>query len=191
MQWNWQLPDWGDFQYDAQALRPLEDRFLLAAGSWQGSWVHLPEEDREQLRVELMSQEAMQTARIEGELLDRESVQASIRRLLGLAYDRGRVKPSEYGIAELTVSVYRSFEQPLEHEQLFEWHEMLTQGRRDLEERGRYRSHPDPMQIVSGPLERPEVHFEAPPSAQVPTEMERSSPGSSGAGRTERRPCQP
>jgi len=48
---------------------------------------------------------------------------------------------------------------------------MLTNGRRDLQDMGRYRTHTDPMQIVSGSLHNPEVHFEAPPSQNVPNEM--------------------
>ena len=49
---------------------------------------------------------------------------------------------------------------------------MLTNGRRDLENIGRYRTHDDPMQIVSGPIGRSIIHFEAPPSKDVPNQME-------------------
>jgi Fic family protein len=50
---------------------------------------------------------------------------------------------------------------------------MLARDRRDLKDIGRYRRHADPMQVVSGPIHAPKVHFEAPPSAAVPEEMER------------------
>lgn len=96
----------------------------------------------------------------------------SIRRLLGLAADGRRVKPVENGIAEMMVEVYQNYALPLDDKQLFEWH-MLTQGRRDLQVIGGYRTHDDSMQIVSGPLERPVVHFEAPPSSWAPEEMKR------------------
>jgi Fic family protein len=173
MRWNWQQTDWASFQYDPGQLRALEERFLREGGRWLGAFSHLGSKDQETLRVDLMSQEALQSSRIEGEVLDRESMQASIRRLLGLEIGRGKVRPAEYAIAELTVSVYRTFDQPLDHAQLHEWHLMLTQGRRDLQDIGRYRTHPEPMQIVSGPASRPQVHFEAPPSDQVPVEMDR------------------
>ncbi|MEM9984470.1 MAG: Fic family protein, partial [Bacteroidota bacterium] len=91
--------------------------------------------------------------------------------LLGLPTQPSRLKPREHGIAELTVSVYETYAQPLTHDQLFAWHRMLTQGRRDLHDIGTYRTHPEPMQILSGPMERPLIHFEAPPSIQVPQEM--------------------
>lgn len=172
MRWNWQQPDWPDFRYVAEKLYAMEAQFLREGGRWLGAFTHLGPADQETLRVDLMSQEALQTSRIEGELLDRESMQASIRRLLGLETNRASIRPAEYAIAEVSVSVYRTFAQPLDHAQLHAWHLMLAQGRRDLQDIGRYRSHPEPMQIVSGPAGRPQVHFEAPPSERVPAEME-------------------
>ncbi|MEX0719720.1 MAG: Fic family protein [Balneolaceae bacterium] len=56
---------------------------------------------------------------------------------------------------------------------LFNWHQMLMSGRRDLQVIGGYRIHTEPMQVVSGPVDRPTVHFEAPPSEKIPEEMDR------------------
>jgi Fic family protein len=134
---------------------------------------HLGAEDREQLTIDAMSTEALTTSEIEGEILDRASVQSSIRRQLGLSSDRRRVNPAEQGIAEMMVSLYRSFEAPLSEEMLFEWHRMLTNGRRDLGSIGAYRKDDEPMQVVSGAIHAPKVHFEAPPSRAVPGEMAR------------------
>lgn len=72
----------------------------------------------------------------------------------------------------MMVSLYRRFAEPLSDKMLFEWHKMLANGRRDLRDIGRYRTDEEPMQVVSGSLHEPKVHFEAPPSAQVPDEME-------------------
>ena len=120
-----------------------------------------------------MSQEALTSSEIEGEFLDRASVQSSIRRQLGFGSDKRRVKPAERGIAELVVDLYRSFANPLSEETLYGWHRMLVQGRGDLRDVGRYRRDLEPMQVVSGGFHAPKVHFEAPPSAQVPGEMGR------------------
>lgn len=68
MRWNWQLQDWGEFRYDAQALRSREDQFLKSTGKWIGKFEHLSETDKAELRVELLSTEATQTSQIEGEL---------------------------------------------------------------------------------------------------------------------------
>jgi len=73
----------------------------------------------------------------------------------------------------MMMDLYRNFAKPLTHETMFAWHKMITSGREDLKDIGRYRTHEDPMQIVSGPIHKPKVHFEAPPSKNVPKEMER------------------
>jgi Fic family protein len=65
-----------------------------------------------------MTGEAVTTSEIEGEILDRANVQSSIRRELGLATDKRRVKPAEQGIAEMMVDLYRGFAQPLSEEMM-------------------------------------------------------------------------
>jgi Fic family protein len=131
----------------------------------------LHEEDRQQLTVDAMSTEAVTTSEIEGEILDRASVQSSIRRQLGLTVDERRVRPAEQGIAEMMVDLYRSFSKPLSQEMLFRWHEMIVAGRHDLKDVGRYRTGTEPMQVVSVRIDAPRVHFEAPPSSRVTSEM--------------------
>jgi Fic family protein len=108
MTWNWQEPDWPNFT-DASRLRKAEEQFLLGGGLFAGTVKHLGDEDREQLTIEAISAEALTTSEIEGEILDRASVQSSIRRQLGLGTDHRRVKPAEQGIAEMMVSLYRTF----------------------------------------------------------------------------------
>ncbi len=115
----------------------------------------------------------MKTSAIEGEMLDRLSVRSSLRRQLGLAPDKYPSKPRERGVAEMMVDVYSTYAEPLTHETLFRWHEMLLSHDRRLEAVGAYRQHEDAMQIVSGRIDRPVVHVEAPSSAQVPDEMDR------------------
>jgi Fic family protein len=71
----------------------------------------------------------------------------------------------------MMVHLYRSFAEPLTHEMLFKWHEMLLGVQGNLHDVGRYRTHKESMQVVSGSLDNPRVHFEAPPSNRVPIEM--------------------
>jgi Fic family protein len=173
MAWNWQKSDWPNFVWDRARLEKAEQQFLLGGGVLVGTVKHLPEEDREQLAVEAMSTEAVTTSEIEGEILDRASIQSSIRKQLGLTSDDRRVRPAEHGIAEMMVDLYRSFSEPLSREMLFRWHEMIVSGRRDLKDVGRFRTGKEPMQVVSGRIDAPRVHFEAPPSSQVASEMNR------------------
>jgi len=173
MRWNWQQPDWPKFTWNRSRLARAEQQFLIGAGTLIGAVKHLDGEERSQITVEAISTEAVTTAEIEGEILDRASVQSSIRRQFGLATDNRRVGPAEQGMAEMMVDLYRSFSVPLSGEMLFAWHRMLVSGRRDLKDVGRYRTSGEPMQVVSGAIHEPKVHFEAPPSSHVESEMGR------------------
>ena len=173
MKWNWQQPDWPDFRYEKSHLEPYEAQFLHSAGLILGLIRHLDPGSGEQLRIELIGNEAIQTSAIEGEILDRDSVQSSLRRQFGLQTDDRRIPPAEQGIAEMMVELFRSFNQPLDHAMLYRWHRMLMNGRSDIRDIGRYRTHEEPMQVISSRLDRIMVHFEAPPSAIVPKEMNR------------------
>jgi Fic family protein len=172
MAWNWQISGWPDFRWDRAALAALEQRFLLSSGEILGAVRHVNPAEQDQLRIDLLSDEAMKTSAIEGEMLDRLSVQSSLRRHLGLEPDSYPNKPREQGVAQMMVDVYATYAAPLTHETLFGWHDMLLSFDKRLDAVGAYRQHADAMQIVSGRADRPLVHFEAPPSAQVPEEMD-------------------
>ena len=184
MTWNWQKTDWPAFRWDHSRLEPAEKQFLVSGGVFVGTAGHLAKEERDQLTIEAMSTEAVTTSEIEGEILDRASVQSSLRKQLGLAAHERRVRPAERGIAEMMVDLYRSFAEPLSEEMLSRWHGMVMRGSRNLKNIGRYRTGVEPMQVVSGSIAKPKVHFEAPPSTRVPKEMKvfiawfnRSAPG--------------
>jgi Fic family protein len=68
------------------------------------------------------------------------------------------------------IEVRKNYQLPLSEEMLFTWHDILMNGQSDLQT-GAWRTHEDPMQIVSGAIGKEKVHYEAPPSLQVPSEM--------------------
>ena len=173
MRWIWQQPRWPRFSWDQARLAPLEARFLHESGRRVGAWRHLAERDQTDLRIAWLSDEAVDTSAIEGEKLNRASVQSSIRRHFGLGVDPRRVSPAEAGVAEVMVEVYRTFAAPLDHETLWRWHGTLMRERRWLAVIGGYRQHQEPMQVVSGPDYHRRIHYEAPPSHLMMTEMDR------------------
>ena len=59
MNWNWQQPDWPDFEHDSFALTALEETFLLNSGELLGAFRHVGAEDQDALRIELISEEAL------------------------------------------------------------------------------------------------------------------------------------
>ena len=172
MTWNWQHKNWPEFIYNKDDFKDFELKFFENAGMLYGSLQHVDESEQQALKVNLISDEAYKTSEIEGEILNRDSIHSSIRRQLGLQADHRRVQPAEQGIAEMMVDLYRNYKTPLDQNGLCLWHKMLTNGRRDLQDIGQYRTHEDLMQIVSGPMGRSIIHFEAPPSKDVPAQME-------------------
>jgi Fic family protein len=171
MTWNWQQENWPNFIYDREVLAPNETQFIHEAGMVHGAIKHLTEGDKSQLTIDLISNEAVTTSEIEGEILNRDSVQSSIRLNFGLDTDNRKVPLAEQGIAALMSDLYQHSSTTLSVEQLFNWHTMLMRGRKDLHTIGAYRTTQNPMQVVSGPMATPKVHFEAPPSHRVPIEM--------------------
>lgn len=94
-----------DARFQPAVLASREAAFLQGAGVVVGTVRHLPDDEHVQLVIELISTEALKTSEIEGELLDRDSVQSSLRRPFGLQVDARRVAPAERGIAEMRVDL--------------------------------------------------------------------------------------
>lgn len=171
MTWNWQKPSWPHFIYNHHPILPLDRKFLQGAGGIVAVLNHFDKDQKRQFVVELLCLEGMKSARIEGEILERESLQSSILRHFGLQTDRKKAAFPEKGMADLMCQVHESYYETLTHEMLFQWHRLLMQQRPDLEAIGRYRFHDEPMQIVSRKFGDPIIHFEAPPSHMVMKEM--------------------
>jgi hypothetical protein len=171
MKWNWQQKDWPKFNYETSAIQKLEEDFRYGSGLIFGVYKHLNHQDQETLTIDLISNEALKTSEIEGEILNRDSLQSSVRRNFGLTKDKRKIPPAEKGIADMMIDLYKNIAAELTHETLFEWHKMLTNGRYDLEI-GKYRTHSDAMEVISGKLGEEKIHFEAPPSRTVKKEMD-------------------
>lgn len=170
--WNWQLPEWPNFAYDRDRISPKERQFLLGSGSAFAFFKNIHEDERNQFIVEILSLEGLESSKIEGEILERESLQSSIKQHFGLQKKAPAKADKESGMAEVLCNVYETFDQPLTHEMLWEWHGMLFKGwSTHLDDCGKYRTHADPMQIVSGRLDSRTVFYEAPPSKNIPHEM--------------------
>jgi Fic family protein len=170
--WNWQQKDWPHFTYDLGNMTDLEATFLKKAGEAFGIVKHLSSRDKRDIAIQMLSNEALQTSEIEGEMLDRESLQSSIKKHFGLQITSRSQSLAENGIADMMMDLYHHYQAPLTHEILWTWHTMLMGGRHDLSNVGCYRTHTEPMQIVSGYIHKPIIHFEAPPSRDLKEEMD-------------------
>ncbi|MCX6991090.1 MAG: DUF4172 domain-containing protein [Chlamydiae bacterium] len=171
MPWNWELPDWPNFTSEVQLIAEREKQFLLAVGSSLATFKHIGESRCQQYIVEMLSTEGMESSKIEGEILDRKSLQSSIKRHFGIQTELKKESQKEASIAMLLCSVYETFDNPLTHEMLFAWHSTLFKDNPRIEDCGRYRTHKEPMQIVSSRYGAEKVFFQAPPSDRVRGEM--------------------
>lgn len=172
MTYNWQQSDWPHFQYQTDGLTDSLFAFAESAGRISAFFENLPEALQMDALINTMVAEAVKTSEIEGEMISREDVISSIKNNLGLHPEHQPVKDKRaQGIAELMLDVRSSFADPMDEAMLFRWHSMLMKGNTKIN-KGQWRSHHEPMQVISGGMGRETIHFEAPPSSQVPTEMQ-------------------
>ncbi len=172
----WELPNWPKFRWDdARLIEPLGIAHRKE-GRLVGSMARLGFDLKLTAEVEAITEEALKTSEIEGEILSRESVRSSVARRLGvpeaaLAPEDRRVE----GIVEITLDATKKFAQPLTRERLFGWHAALFptgySGMRRVKVGGWREDADGPMQVVSGPMGREKVHYEAPPAGRVEAEM--------------------
>ena len=145
--------------------------FAEETGRMKGSLNMMPAEMRIEAMINVMVAEAIKTSEIEGEYFSREDVVSSIKTNLGLSKIQDKIKNKKaHGIGALMVEVRKSFADPLTEEKICSWHEMAMADSENIAI-GKWRTHAEPMQVISGPMGKQKNHFEAPPSAQIPLEM--------------------
>ena len=170
--YNWEQKDWRQFQYNEIEFTAIALNFTALAGESQGYIQSLSGDEQAETVLSVLVKEAIKTSAIEGEFLSRVDLVSSIRKNLGYTTPSYRIKDKRAeGIAILLVKARENIESDLTEMQLFEWHKLLMMGNNAINS-GQYRSHSEPMQVISGAIGREIIHFEAPPSAQVPAEMQ-------------------
>ena len=173
MNYIWQREEWPSFRYDLAGVQDHILRFTEKTGRVDGLLSALPASLQTEAIVDIMVAEAVKSSEIEGEMLSRPDVMSSIKNNLGLNAQRKRIGDRRAeGISELMVGVRNDYAQPLSRKMLFEWHAMLMMGALRIKS-GAWRTHSEPMLIVSGTIGNEQVHYEAPSSKQVPCEMKR------------------
>ncbi len=171
MRYNWQQKDWPNFRYTTDAIEDILFDFARRTGRISGVLEGFSETEQTEAMINLMVSEAIKTSEIEGEYLSRKDVMSSIRRNLGLNPDLPISKDKRVeGVTELMLAIRKHVTSPLTKKMLFDWHTILMKGSSGIHI-GQWRTHEEPMQIVSGAIGREVVHFEAPPSHKVPSEM--------------------
>ena len=163
--WIWQQPKWPVFTWNDEKLAPLLREITQLQGQLLGSTGAIAGSDSLQSEMDALLQNAINTSAIEGEQLNVASVRSSLAKRLGM--DQAGLSPTTAqteGLADLLLDATRNPKQGLTDDRLYQWHKALFPSYESVlnpisagELRGE-----DTMQVVSGPIGRQTVHFEAP-----------------------------
>ncbi|MFP2904320.1 Fic family protein [Pyxidicoccus sp. 3LFB2] len=174
----WEATDWPKFSWEpAEVLEPLATA-RHRQGLLLGRMLSLGFELRQEARLQAVTEEVVRSSEIEGEHLERASVRSSVARRLGLpeGVSAPRDQKTE-GVVAMMLDATSRFAQPLTSERLMGWHAaMFPTGHSGLLRitTGGWRDDAaGPMQVVSGPLGRERVHYQAPPAERLDAEMGR------------------
>ncbi len=172
--WIWQQPEWPNFHWQEQRIQPLLRQVRLKQGILLGKTGAINEEYTLETALDTLLQNIISSSAIEGEQLNVQSVRSSLAKRMGLNLKQPypTTERSE-GLVHIMLDAISNLNTPLSLERLFQWHQWLFPN---IEKSiysiqvGQLRGE-EPMQVVSGRIDRPTVHFEAPPRGQLDKEL--------------------
>ena len=173
-----ELDDWPKFHWSAETiatpLASVRDRQSRLIRHMEVLGFNLQQE----AVLQTLTADVLKSSEIEGEKLDAAQVRSSLARRLGM--DIGALKPADRsveGVVEMMLDATRHYDQPLTAERLFAWHASLfptgRSGMSAIKVGGWRDDKTGPMQVVSGPMGKERIHFEAPKAGRLGREMKR------------------
>ena len=173
--WIWQQDSYPNFTYDKSKLDSLLLDIKYHQGLLNGIYLPLNKEDTLQTQLEILTQDALNTSEIEGEILSRDSVRSSISKKLGITIElQDSSTESTDGLIDILLDASRNSKQVFTQERLFGWHNALFPSGYS----GLYKINvamlrgEEEMQIVSGAMGREKVHYIAPPRDILQAQMD-------------------
>lgn len=178
MPYLWEQPEWPEFNWDSARLSTLLAAVSREAGRLHGKMEALGFDLRDEAHLRILTEDVVKSSEIEGEKLEPDQVRSSIARRLGM--DIAGLVPADRnveGVVEMTLDATEKFDEPLTRDRLFAWQAALFPTGRSGMTRinaGAWRDDRNgPMQVVSGPMGREKVHYEAPPADRIDDHMTR------------------
>ncbi|MDE1464915.1 Fic family protein [Spartinivicinus poritis] len=174
--WVWQQADWPQFTWDEAVVLPLLRQVQLKQGILLGKAGAFDVAD-DKTALDTLLQNIITSSAIEGESLNVQSVRSSLAKRLGVSVEGDNLNyptsAQTEGLAELMMDAIQNVKQPLSLERLYQWHAWLFPEQEFTFHRvrvGQLRGD-EPMQVVSGRIDRPKVHFEAPPRDRLEQQL--------------------
>jgi len=176
MAYIWQDPHWPKLHWDDAIVARCLARVAREQGRILGKMEGIGFDLRAEAHLRTLTDDVIQSSEIEGQKLERDQVRSSIARRLGM--DLAGLVPADRdveGVVEMMMDATSNYAKPLTAERLFDWHAALfptgRSGMRAIKVGAWRQDSGDPMQVVSGPIGREKVHYEAPPANRVSDEM--------------------
>lgn len=169
----WEHKNWTDFSWSSDELMPYLGQARQAQGKILARVKAFGPSLMSQAQAEILTEEAVQTSAIEGELLKRDSVRSSVIRHLGLE-EAGLSAPDRHidGLVEILLDATQNYDKSLNAKRLYSWHGALfPTGYSGLHKIRVAKWRNQAMQVVSGSVGKERVHYEAPPADRLDKEM--------------------
>ncbi|MET6759953.1 Fic family protein [Pseudoalteromonas sp. NCIMB_1079] len=170
--WIWQLQNWPNFTWDAAALAPLLRDLSYNQGLLVGR-MGVQSAQQKQQALDTLLANIIHSSAIEGEKLNAFSVRSSLAKKLNINEQPYPTTVQSDNLAEIMLDAINNTDSPLNLERVLNWHRLLFAGEQSLFtkiEGGQLRGD-EPMQVVSGRLDKPVLHFTAPPKERVNKEL--------------------
>jgi len=173
-----QNKNWPKFDWKQENLAKILGTIRHKQGKLTGRMEALGFKLRNEATLQTLTLDVLKSSEIEGEMLNADQVRSSIARRLGM--DIAGLVPADRhveGIVEMMLDATQNYEEELTAGRLFAWHAaMFPTGRSGMQKItvGAWRDNPvdDPMQVVSGPMGKERVHYEAPAAELLEKEMQ-------------------
>lgn len=172
-QYLWKRPDWTHFRWKNEDILFALGECRLLQGKLLSKVADLGFTLENQAQLEILTEETLKTALIEGESLDVQTVRSSVARKLGLPSAGLKVDRYIDGLVSILLDATKNHEEPLTQKRLFGWQAALfPTGYSGIHKIrvGKWRGD-KPMRVVSGPVGHEKIHFVAPPSDRIPFEI--------------------
>ena len=178
LRWIHEQSDWPDFTWNSAKLEPVLASVRHQQGVLMGKMLSFGFDLQQEATLSALTSDVVESSAIEGQVFDAEEVRSSIARRLGL--DVGGYPPENRaveGVVEMMLDATQNYQPPLTKARLCGWQAALfSSGYSGMYKItvGNWRTAASgPMQVVSGPIGRQQVHFEAPAADRLDEEIDR------------------